>query len=168
MQPIRNPKTGLPEQTPISVYLSQTCLEALKSQFFYLFPKASKVESVAAAGQSVAPDGTCIRRHVSRLDFCVVQSFQPFVAAGLRMFPLPVMHGEDLVCNGYAFSLNNGNGKHKTNVVYVSRMDCSRMTTLLLTFEHNSNTWNSCRTSAVCQRIRKSSLWTISLRRMYL
>ena len=136
MQPIRNPKTGLPEQTPISVYLSQTCLEALKSQFFYLFPKASNVESIAAAGQSVAPDGTCIRRHVSRLDFCVVQSFQPFVAAGLRMFPLPVMHGEDLVCNGYAFSLNTGNGKQKTNVVYVSRMDCSRMTTLL-TFEPN-------------------------------
>lgn len=121
MQPIRNPKTGLPEQIPISVYLSQTCLNALKSQFFYLFPKPSnKVETDAVPGQSVAPDGTCIRRHVSRLDFCVVQSFQPFVAAGLRMIPLPVMHGEDLVCNGYAFSLKSDHGKTRTNVVYVS------------------------------------------------
>ena len=126
MQPIRNHKTGLPEQTPISVYLSETCRDALKLQFFYLFPKMtnnnSKVEAVEAAGQSVAPDGTCVRRHVSKLDFCVVQSFQPFVAAGLRMFPLPVMHGEDLVCNGYAFSLDSGNGKKTTNVIYVSSM----------------------------------------------
>ena len=132
MQPIRNPKTGIPEQTPISVYLSQTCLKALRAQFFYLFPTvnlnqfSSKVETVAVAGQSVASDGTSIRRHVSKLDFCVVQSFQPFVAAGLRMIPLPVMHGEDLICNGYAFSLNSGDGKKKTNVVYVSRMNCNR------------------------------------------
>ena len=124
MQPIRNPKTGLPEQTPISVYLSQTCVKALKAQFFYLFPTVN-TNLVAVAGQSVASDGTSIRRHVSKLDFCVVQSFQPFVAAGLRMIPLPVMHGEDLVCNGYAFSLNSGIGKKKTNVVYVSRMNCN-------------------------------------------
>ena len=82
----------------------------------------NQVETVSEAGQSVAPDGTCVQRHVSKLDFCVVQSFQPFIAAGLRMFPLPVMHGEDLVCNGYAFSLDSGNGKTKTNVVYVSSM----------------------------------------------
>ncbi|KAL7435184.1 hypothetical protein ACHAXH_007413 [Discostella pseudostelligera] len=131
MQPIRNPKTGIPEQTPISVYLSQTCLKALRAQFFYLFPTvnlnqfSSKVETVAVAGQSVASDGTSIRRHVSKLDFCVVQNFHPFVAAGLRMIPLPVMHGEDLICNGYAFSLNSGDGKKKTNVVYLS--DISRM-----------------------------------------
>ncbi len=130
MQPVRNPKTGLPEQIPISVYLSRTCLEALKSQFFYLFPKeninqfTSKVETVAAAGQSVSSDGITVRRHVSKIDFCEVLQFQPFVAAGLRMFPLPVMHGEDLVCNGYAFSLESGKGK-KTNVIYVSYMNCN-------------------------------------------
>lgn len=110
----RNAQTGLPEQTPVSVHLSETCLAALKSQFFYLFPKTTLI-----AGESVSPDGTRVHRHVSKLDFCVVQSFQPFVAAGLRMIPLPVMHGEDLIANGYAFSLDGSNDK-KTNVVYVS------------------------------------------------
>ena len=69
------------------------------------------------------PDGKTVRRHVSKLDFCVVNSFQPFLASGLKMIPLPVMHGEDLVCNGYAFSLNGSKGK-KTNVVYVSTLHC--------------------------------------------
>jgi hypothetical protein len=110
----RNAKTGLPEQTPITVHLSETCLTALKTQFFYLFPK-----STLQQGESVLPDGTRVHRHVSKLDFSVVQSFEPFIAAGLRMIPLPVKHGEDLIANGYAFSLDGRNNK-KTNVVYVS------------------------------------------------
>ncbi len=110
----RNAQTCMPEQTPISVHLSETCLTALKSQFFYLFPK-----STLLAGESVSPDGMRVHRHVSKLDFCVVESFQPFVAAGLRMIPLPVKHGEDLIANGYAFSLDGRNNK-KTNIVYVS------------------------------------------------
>ena len=105
------------------MHLSQTCLTALKSQLFYLFPKRFNGENSskegASAGVNTTPDGTKIKRHVSKLDFRVVESFQPFVAAGLRMVPLPVMHGEDLVCNGYAFSLNNGSGK-TMNAVYVS------------------------------------------------
>ena len=120
----RNPQTGLPDQTPISVHLSKTCLLALLRQFFYLFPKKDKI-----AGETVSSDGTKVRRYVSKLDVHVVQSFQPFVAAGLRMIPLPVLHGEDLICNGYAFALDgcsssNGDEK-KTNVVYLS--DISRM-----------------------------------------
>lgn len=121
VQPVRNAKTGHPEQTPLSVYLSRTCLEALKTQLFYLFPK----EGDDRGGETVMPDGTRVRRHVSRLDFCVVEGFRPFFAAGLRMIPLPVMHGEDLVCNGYAFSLDGAKTGKKTNVVYLS--DISRM-----------------------------------------
>ena len=123
MKPVRNAKTGLPEQTPLSVHLSQVNLTAIKSQFFYLFPKqSSSKEGAVSAGENEMPDGTKVCRHVSKLDFCVVESFRPFVAAGLRMVPLPVMHGEDLICNGYSFSLDGGsdsNGK-ATNVVYVS------------------------------------------------
>lgn len=38
-------------------------------------------------------------------------------------FALLVMHGEDLVCNGYAFSLDRGAASNdgKTNVVYASQ-----------------------------------------------
>ncbi|KAL7518259.1 hypothetical protein ACHAWX_003104 [Stephanocyclus meneghinianus] len=125
MHPVKDPITGYPRQTPLSVFLSQTCLDMLKTQFFYLFPKI-KSKQDALAGETILTDGTKIKRHVSKLDFCVVESFKPFIAAGLRMIPLPVMHGEDLVCNGYAFSLDgNQNESSKMNVIYLS--DISRM-----------------------------------------
>jgi hypothetical protein len=42
------------------------------------------------------------------------------------MTPLPVMHGEDFICNGYAFSVKGDkNGGDSVNVVYLS--DISRM-----------------------------------------
>ncbi|KAK1748036.1 MBL-fold metallo-hydrolase superfamily protein [Skeletonema marinoi] len=109
MQPTRNAKTGLPEQT-------------LKTQLFYLFPKEESTQSLVA-GEKTCPDGSKIHRHVSKLDWRVVQNFKPFNAAGLEMIPLPVMHGEDLVCNGYAFSV--ADGEQRMNVVYLS--DISRM-----------------------------------------
>ena len=116
----RNPLTGLPsKQAPITVHLSETCLSALQSQFFYLFPQNDLV-----AGETVSSDGIRVQRYVSNLDVRVVQSFKPFVAAGLRMIPLPVKHGKDLICNGYAFTLLCCNNK-KTNVVYLS--DVSRV-----------------------------------------
>ena len=119
-RPTRNKISGLPEQIPLSVYLSQTCLNELKKQFNYLFPK----DTSSAPGEMKSKDGTTVRRFVSKLDFSVVDYFKPFVAAGLRMVPLPVMHGEDLICNGYSFSLDGSNGK-KTNVVYVSNFMCT-------------------------------------------
>lgn len=122
MVPTRNAKTGLPEQNPLSVFLSADCIEALKTQLFYLFPKEERTQSTVA-GEKICPDGSKIHRHVSKLDWRVVEHFKPFNAAGVEMIPLPVMHGEDLVCNGYAFSV--ADGKQKMNVVYLS--DISRM-----------------------------------------
>eukprot|EP00804_Cyclotella_cryptica_P001926 CCRYP_007359-RA/>CCRYP_007359-RA protein AED:0.03 eAED:0.03 QI:134/1/1/1/0/0.5/2/92/434 len=124
MHPVKDPVTGYPRQRPLSVFLSQGCVDMLKTQFFYLFPKA-KSEQDSSAGETILPNGTKVKRHVSKLDFRVVENFTPFVAAGLRMIPLPVMHGEDLVCNGYAFSLDGNQKSSKMNVVYLS--DISRM-----------------------------------------
>jgi ribonuclease BN (tRNA processing enzyme) len=122
MLPTKDPKTGYPQQTPLPVFSSKLCLEVLKRQFFYLFPKE---DGGSSAGETTLADGSKIRRYVSKLDFRVVESFKPFVAAGLRMVPLPVMHGEDLVCNGYAFSVDGGKSGNKTlNVVYVSALNC--------------------------------------------
>ena len=52
-------------------------------------------------------------RAVVALTYDVIWSFVTFLATGLRMLPLPVMHGEDLVCYGYAFTLwgTGGDGK---------------------------------------------------------
>ncbi|KAL7555454.1 hypothetical protein ACA910_020182 [Epithemia clementina (nom. ined.)] len=60
-----------------------------------------------------------VQRHVASMDVTVFTPLVPFVAAGLSMVPLPVMHGEDLVSYGFAFTVG------QTNVVYVS--DISRM-----------------------------------------
>lgn len=118
--PMKDPTTGFPRQKPLFVFLSQTCLDMLKQQFFYLFPKNESKQGTSA-GETAMLDGTKVKRHVSKLDFNVVESFNPFFAAGLRMIPLPVMHGEDLVCNGYAFSLKGGQNRSSAlNVVYVS------------------------------------------------
>jgi len=119
--PKPNPKTGFPDADPLPVYSSRRCQDVLRRQFFYLFPNKEH----DGAGVTTAEDGTKVRRFVASLDFRVVEYFEPFVAAGLRMVPLPVMHGEDLVCNGYAFTLDGAVGEKKTNVVYLS--DISRL-----------------------------------------
>lgn len=50
----------------------------------------------------------------------MVEAFRPFEPVpGFEMTPLPVMHGEDLVCFGYSFQVG------QTNIVYLS--DISRM-----------------------------------------
>lgn len=118
--PKPNPSTGFPDTNSLPVYSSRQCQDVLRRQFFYLFPKKQD-----GAGVSTTKDGKKVKRFVASLDFQVVEYFRPFVAAGLKMIPLPVMHGEDLVCNGYAFTLDGATEEKKTNVVYLS--DISRL-----------------------------------------
>lgn len=133
----------------LPVFLSEVCMETVKRQFGYLVPKErSKVKEDIEMKKK--KDGVKVVRAVASLDFRIIEHFQPFVVAGLKMIPLPVLHGEDLICNGYAFTVRgdgktgddcisergsqngNGGGKSKldpsrnvTNVVYLS--DISRM-----------------------------------------
>ncbi len=125
-----HPKNSRTHALPL--YLSKNCFETIKMTFGYLVPKPKeKIQN---------DDGTPkVIRHVASLDFRTIQHFQPFVVAGLKMIPLPVIHGEDFICNGYAFSVKgkkNGDNKNRdtddkneneniTNVVYLS--DISRM-----------------------------------------
>jgi phosphoribosyl 1,2-cyclic phosphodiesterase len=101
-----------PVRVPIEVYLSQECLEQVSKQFPWLFPK------------KVPVDKDAIKRHVADLDVTIIKDLEPFHVKGLRVVPLPVWHGDDLICMGYAFSLQSEHGK-TTNVVYLS--DISRM-----------------------------------------
>ncbi|KAL4568625.1 hypothetical protein LXL04_024240 [Taraxacum kok-saghyz] len=80
-------------------------MDSLQVKFPYLVQKKLK------AGQEV--------RRVTQLDWQIIEndSKRPFVASGLEITPLPVMHGEDYVCLGFSF------GKH-TKVAYIS--DISR------------------------------------------
>lgn len=111
------------QNVSLPVYLSPQCLEVVKQTFGYLVPKELKTLPLQQ-GASSEGNTPKIIRHVAALDFQTVHYFEPFYAAGLKMIPLPVKHGEDFICNGYAFSVNGDKGE-TTNVVYLS--DISRM-----------------------------------------
>ena len=129
---------------PLPIYLSQECFQTVKQQFGYLVPKQhhhDKNDDESKSKTSSPANKPVVKRFVASLDFEIIHHFQPFEAGGLKMIPLPVIHGEDLICNGYAFSVQHretrstctssstsnsirGN-REKTNVVYLS--DISRM-----------------------------------------
>eukprot|EP01041_Mallomonas_annulata_P000560 gene560-1076_t len=96
-------------ESPMEVYLSDDCLKVVRRVFFYLFPKNSEAESKSS---------NSVVRHVSNVRWNVIESYKPFVAAGLEVTPIPVMHGEDLQSMGFIFG-------RKDTVCYIS--DISRM-----------------------------------------
>ena len=129
-------KANRPIQIPMHVFLSQPCLSDLASRFTWLFPNHQQQQEkvVAQQQQSKQEQDTqessssltitnsnklVVERHVATLDVTVFEPFVPFVAAGLQVVPLPIMHGEDFVSYGFAFTVG------QTNVVYLS--DISRM-----------------------------------------
>jgi phosphoribosyl 1,2-cyclic phosphodiesterase len=131
---------GALESTP--VFLSRETFEAIRKQFFYLVPKGDAFKPHDGRIVQESSDGKAkVVRAVASLQYQLIEQFgfQPFVAAGLRMVPLPVMHGEDLVCLGFAFTVNSSKAPQDKagsnedmelksgglNVVYLS--DISRM-----------------------------------------
>lgn len=99
------------------VFMSSECFDVIKQTFGYLVPKE-------VVNNKVGESNNKVKRAVASLDFKVVENFKPFIAAGLTMVPLPVWHGSDLICNGYAFTVTGKNGS-PVNVVYLS--DISEM-----------------------------------------
>ena len=99
----------MPRTIPMKVYLSQPCLDKLSISFPWLFPRQEK------------PDPTIpvVQRFVSTLEVNVFDAFQTINVEGLSVIALPVMHGEDLISYGFAFTVG------RTNIVYLS--DISRM-----------------------------------------
>jgi phosphoribosyl 1,2-cyclic phosphodiesterase len=102
---------------PMPLYLSDICLSCLQSQFPWLLPKARNGnEQKQPLDNSVS-----VQRHVASFDVTVFEAFQPFEPIpGFSVIPLPLVHGEDLISYGFAFSLGG-----TMNVVYLS--DISRM-----------------------------------------
>lgn len=91
---------------PTPVYLTQFAMESVSVKFPYLIRKKLK------EGQEI--------RRVAQVDWKIIeeQCDKPFVASGLKLIPLPVMHGEDYVSLGFLFG-------EKCRVAYIS--DVSRI-----------------------------------------
>lgn len=104
------------------LYLSLECLEVLRQQFPWLLPKAN--EEIPGSGKPR------VERHVASFDITVFEAFVPFTIGKLKITPLPIIHGEDLVSFGFAFTVGH------TNVVYLS--DISRMLPETLTYIQSS------------------------------
>ena len=96
---------------PMPLFLSNDCLVDLQDRFPWLLPRRDQHQESRTLPAVV--------RHVASFDVQVFEPFRPFVVEGLEILPLPVMHGEDLVSFGFAFTLEN------LRVVYLS--DISRM-----------------------------------------
>ncbi|XP_058197432.1 putative hydrolase C777.06c isoform X1 [Rhododendron vialii] len=98
---------------PTPIYLTREAMDSVDMKFPYLVQKKLK------EGQEV--------RRVSQLEWKIIENDckKPFVASGLELVPLPVMHGEDYISLGFLFGEN-------CKVAYIS--DVSR---ILPTTEHH-------------------------------
>ncbi|XP_027342868.1 putative hydrolase C777.06c [Abrus precatorius] len=91
---------------PTPVYLSQHSMDSMEKRFPYFVQKKHK------EGQEI--------RRVPQFCWNIIADDcnQPFFASGLKLIPLPVMHGEDYICLGFLFG-------EKNRVAYIS--DVSRI-----------------------------------------
>lgn len=111
---------------PMPLYVSQFCLEDLQERFPWLLPKSSSSDKSSDTEDDVQGSKIVIPRHVASFDVHVMKNFESFNVAGLSVIPLPVMHGEDLVSLGFAFTVGC------IHVVYLS--DISRILPETLNF----------------------------------
>jgi phosphoribosyl 1,2-cyclic phosphodiesterase len=91
-------------KAPMDVYLSPECLKVVSYTFPYLFPKAIEEQAV--------------HRFVAAINWVPFTYYHEFSAAGMKIKPLPVMHGEDMFCTAFIFG-------EKDRICYIS--DISRM-----------------------------------------
>jgi phosphoribosyl 1,2-cyclic phosphodiesterase len=154
-----------PKRTPMPIYMSAFCYHCLQAQFPWLLPKQQQPQKEEEGGDDddqqqqqqqqqlvelLQQDETqpIVRRDVASFDVTIFQDYQPMTVVGdLKITPLPVWHGEDLICHGFAFSVpsssktssSSSNQKQQSppvNVLYLS--DISRMIPETLEFILNS------------------------------
>jgi phosphoribosyl 1,2-cyclic phosphodiesterase len=117
---------------PIPVYMAQDCLDEISKQFPWLFPLHNQGKE----------DENKVHRFVSSLEVNIIREYEPISVEGLQIVPLPVWHGDDLLCMGYAFSLpcridnTSPTSKKDIHIVYFS--DISRMKKETMDYIHHN------------------------------
>lgn len=110
---------------PMPIFLAQDCLDELGERFPWLL--GTKKGGTQPGSGYGTPS---VNRHVATFDVHVITPFHEFeVVEGLKVIPLPVMHGEDLISLGFAFRVGS------QNIVYLS--DISRMPPQTLEYIQN-------------------------------
>ena len=102
-----------PVRVSMPIFLSEECHGIVSKQFPWLFPRKDKPKK-KNSGDKV------VKRDVASLDVNIIQAYQPFRVKGLNVLPLPVWHGEDLVCMGFAFSITRS--PFAQNVIFESHV----------------------------------------------
>lgn len=136
-----------PDLPAMPVYLSPECYSVVQKVFFYMFPASTP---------------GAVQRHVSNIDWKVVHHMETFHVSGLAITPIPVMHGEDLISNGYLI----GNRKKVLYLSDISRMPEASLSTikqydidilivdaLCMTFKHPTH-FNLDQAIALCKEIK--------------
>jgi len=93
-------RTAIDALPAMPVKLSAQCLAYIKNAFPYLVSKPNE-----GAGQ--------VKRLVSQIDFQVIDALQDFTLGELTIKALPLQHGSDCICLGFAFG-------ERERVVYLS------------------------------------------------
>ena len=131
---------GSPEAwkaTPIQIYVGDRHVDTVKGVFPYLVPTfnpppphtllVQRRGGMALAGDEGTSEGggeglpppppppppPKVARFVASMEWTTVSDFERFSVCGLEMTALPLWHGKDYLCNGYAFGTVN-------KVVYLS------------------------------------------------
>lgn len=114
------------QSVPMPIFASKQCLERVSQQFPWLIKKDAIIGSCKGKQDNTTTNNNkdaskpLVKRHVASFDVNVIEHYKPFMAVeGFDIVPLPIMHGEDLVSLGFAFTIG------QLNVVYLS--DISRM-----------------------------------------
>ncbi|CAK9151967.1 unnamed protein product [Ilex paraguariensis] len=113
-------------------------MESISVKFPYLLRKKLK------EGQEV--------RRVAQLDWKIIENDceKPFVASGLKLIPLPVMHGEDYTCLGFLFGetyrvayISDVSRFLPTTERYISKSDDQQLDLLILDTLYKNGSHNT-------------------------
>ena len=122
-----------PTRVAIPIYVSQFCYDDLSDRFPWLLPRTEmegRRGNAYTGGQITNDPKVVVKRDVASFNVQVVENYKSFHPAGddgLKVTPLPVWHGDDLISLGFSIIIQHDSDgeKKSTHVVYLS--DISRM-----------------------------------------
>jgi phosphoribosyl 1,2-cyclic phosphodiesterase len=109
----------------LNVYQSLECKAVTQAVYSYLYPNLTKnvltaeeLAVIKSKTSSISSPIVTKKRFTADINWIDMFPYQPFTTCGLEITPIPVMHGDDMMCMGFIFGTTE-------KVCYIS--DISRM-----------------------------------------